>query len=315
VGSSVERKIVVAALVVDRAGRVMLTQRSAGQPMEGLWELPGGKVEPGESPTVALGREIAEELGCGCSVGAIYEVVHHRYPRFELVLLVYRTQLLGTPRPVQVADIRWVPPVELTRYEVLPADVELVARIARAGRVDPAPAPRTTFDGLTRDPATGCLKPHFLRLRLDEELDRAQRYARPLALLFADIDDLSALNDRYGRAAGDAALGQLAALMIQNARAVDRVGRLAAGGFVLILPETPAGAAYGIAERLRADVAARRFAGGLRHKALRCTVSCGVAAMRGQVAGEAQGLLGRADAALWRAKLAGRNRTVVDSAA
>ncbi len=318
-GPALERKIVVAALVVDRSGRVMLTRRKEGQPMAGLWELPGGKVEPGEAPTVALGREIAEELGCGCRIGAIYDVVHHTYPRFELVLLVYRAELLGAPRPIEVAEIRWVPPSALGAYEVLPADVELVARIAQAGRVDPAPLARPTFDELTHDARTGSLNPHYLRLRLEEELDRAHRYARPLSLVFVDIDDLGLINDRHGRPAGDEALAALVALMSQNARGVDRVGRSSSGGFLLILPETPAGAAYGIAERLRADVAGRRFSipsqreGGRTE--LRCTVSCGVAATRGQSVSETAGLLARADAALWRAKLTGRNRTVVDSGA
>ena len=85
------RKLVVAALCVDASVRVLLTRRRDEQPMGGLWELPGGKVEPSETPAAALAREIEEELGCACSVGAVYDVVHHLYPRFELVMIVYRT--------------------------------------------------------------------------------------------------------------------------------------------------------------------------------------------------------------------------------
>jgi 8-oxo-dGTP diphosphatase len=125
------RKLVVAALVRDDAGRILLTQRRADQPMPLLWEFPGGKVEPGEPPVEALAREISEELGCAATVGAIYDVVFHPYADFDLYMLVYACALGGEPRAVEVAQLAWVPPDELGRYEVLPADVALVARLAR----------------------------------------------------------------------------------------------------------------------------------------------------------------------------------------
>jgi 8-oxo-dGTP diphosphatase len=124
------RKLVVAALCRDAEGRILLTQRRADQPMPLLWELPGGKVEPGEAPVDALAREIAEELGCGARVGRIEEVVFHAYADFDLYMLVYTTTLVGEPRAVEVAQLRFVPPAELTRFEVLPADVALVRRLA-----------------------------------------------------------------------------------------------------------------------------------------------------------------------------------------
>jgi 8-oxo-dGTP diphosphatase len=125
------RKLVVAALVRDGSGRILLTQRRADQPMPLLWEFPGGKVEPGEAPVAALAREIAEELGCAASVGGIDEVVFHAYPDFDLYMLVYRCVLQGEPRPVEVAQLAWVAPGELLRYPVLPADVTIVERLAR----------------------------------------------------------------------------------------------------------------------------------------------------------------------------------------
>ncbi|HEX6835146.1 MAG TPA: NUDIX domain-containing protein, partial [Polyangia bacterium] len=82
------RKLVVAALVRAGDGRVLLTQRRADQPMPLLWELPGGKVEPGEAPVDALAREIREELGCAARVGQIDEVVFHAYAEFDLYMLV-----------------------------------------------------------------------------------------------------------------------------------------------------------------------------------------------------------------------------------
>jgi 8-oxo-dGTP diphosphatase len=125
------RKLVVAALCRDGEGRVLLTQRRADQPMPLLWELPGGKVEPGEPPVEALAREIQEELGCVATVGRIDEVVFHAYDDFDLYMLVYACTLVGEPRPVEVAQLHWVPPARLPTYEVLPADVALVERLAR----------------------------------------------------------------------------------------------------------------------------------------------------------------------------------------
>ena len=128
------RKLVVAALIEDALGRTLLSRRRDDQPMGGLWEFPGGKVEPGESPVEALGREIVEELGVPCEVGAIFDVVFHRYPTFDLLMLVYNCVLHGEPRAVEVAEVAWVERERLGDYEVLPADVPLVARLAARAR-------------------------------------------------------------------------------------------------------------------------------------------------------------------------------------
>ena len=124
------RKLVVAALCRDGDGRILLAQRRADQPMPLKWEFPGGKVEPGEAPVDALAREIVEELGCEARVGRIDDVVFHAYADFDLYMLVYACTLAGTPRAVEVADIRWVPPAELAGFDVLPADIALCQRLA-----------------------------------------------------------------------------------------------------------------------------------------------------------------------------------------
>lgn len=124
------RKLVVAALV-RRGSTILVSRRRADQPMPLLWEFPGGKVEPGEDPVVALAREVREELGCGARVGRIHEVVFHAYEAFDLVMLVYACELDGEPRPVQVAEVDWVEATRLPTLDLLPADYPLAHAIAR----------------------------------------------------------------------------------------------------------------------------------------------------------------------------------------
>ena len=125
------RKLVVAALVRDGT-RVLMSRRRADQPMPGLWEFPGGKVEPGESPTEALAREVREELGCAIDVARIFEVVFHVYDEFDLYMLVYAATITaGTPRAVEVAEIAWVDARELPALDLLPADYPLAESLAR----------------------------------------------------------------------------------------------------------------------------------------------------------------------------------------
>jgi 8-oxo-dGTP diphosphatase len=124
------RKLVVAALVRE-GGRVLVSRRRADQPMPLLWEFPGGKVEPGEDPVVALAREVREELGCEVRVGRIHEVVFHAYQAFDLVMLVYECAIvLGVPAAVQVAEIAWVEATRLPELELLPADYPLARALA-----------------------------------------------------------------------------------------------------------------------------------------------------------------------------------------
>lgn len=134
-----KRVLVVAGLVVD-GERLLLTQRRADQAMGLAWELPGGKVEPGEAPEEALVRELGEEIGVTPRVGRIWEVLFHRYPDFDLLMLIYPCALAAGDRPtcLQVKDLAWVAPAELAGYDLLPADRPLAERLLREGV--PAPA-------------------------------------------------------------------------------------------------------------------------------------------------------------------------------
>ena len=134
-GAPRERKLVVAGLILDGAGRVLISQRRADQALPLQWEFPGGKVEPGEAPVDALARELREELGAACEVGGIWDVLFHPYPAFDLVMLVYVCRLRPgeVARPVEVADLRWLRPEQLPGWDILPADAPLVQRLLREG--------------------------------------------------------------------------------------------------------------------------------------------------------------------------------------
>lgn len=130
------RKLVVAGLIVGDDRRVLITQRRADQALPLQWELPGGKVEPGEAPVAALVRELQEELGVTATVGRIWDVLFHAYPAFDLVMLVYACRLAPgeVPRAVEVADLAWVRSEELPgTWDILPADRPLVDRLAAEG--------------------------------------------------------------------------------------------------------------------------------------------------------------------------------------
>lgn len=129
------RKLVVAGLITSDRGRVLITQRRADQPLPLQWELPGGKIEAGESPAQALARELAEELGVRVDIGRIWDVLHHGYDDYEVVMLVYHCRLRQDEevRCLEVQDFAWCVPAELAGYDILPADRPLVDRLVNEG--------------------------------------------------------------------------------------------------------------------------------------------------------------------------------------
>ena len=123
----------VAAAIIRRDGCVLIVQRPDDAAMGGLWEFPGGKVEPGETPQAALAREIVEELGVRVAVGPRYHTTEHVYPDGPHVrLLFYECALLDPDlRLLWGQAYRWVAPADLPAYAYPAADVEVVARLAR----------------------------------------------------------------------------------------------------------------------------------------------------------------------------------------
>ena len=122
--------LVAAVALVDVDGRVLLAQRPAGKSMAGFWEVPGGKVEAGETPEAALVRELAEELGIdvGQSCLAPLTFASHDYDSFHLLMPLYVCrQWRGQPHPKEGQTLAWVRPNRLFDYPLPPADVPLVA--------------------------------------------------------------------------------------------------------------------------------------------------------------------------------------------
>ncbi|MGH7390855.1 MAG: 8-oxo-dGTP diphosphatase MutT [Candidatus Rokuibacteriota bacterium] len=121
---------VAAALIQDEAGRYLITRRRRGAHLEGLWEFPGGKREPGETLEACLRRELAEELGADFEVGEKVEMVTWRYPEKIVVLHFYRCRVAaGVVAPREAQAMVWVDPARLHDYEFPPADRELLARL------------------------------------------------------------------------------------------------------------------------------------------------------------------------------------------
>ncbi len=122
---------VVAAVIRDPAGRVLLARRPDHKHMGGLWEFPGGKTRAGEDPRTGLVRELNEELGVETSVDAPLTFAIHEEPGLRILLLFFAARLIaGEPVGKEGQDVRWVHPSELPNYPTPPADAGLVVRLA-----------------------------------------------------------------------------------------------------------------------------------------------------------------------------------------
>jgi 8-oxo-dGTP diphosphatase len=122
--------LVVACALVDPDRRVLIAQRPADKAMAGLWEFPGGKLEPGETPEAALIRELQEELGISTKEACLAPLsfVSHGYETFHLLMPLYVCRKWqGTPAPLEHAAIRWVRPAALRDFPMPPADEPLIA--------------------------------------------------------------------------------------------------------------------------------------------------------------------------------------------
>ena len=145
--------------------------------------------------------------------------------------------------------------------------------------------------------------------RLQREIERADRYSRPLSLIMLDIDYFKTYNDTHGHPQGDAILAQVARLLQQTSRSSDVVARYGGEEFALILPETDQPSAVALGDRLRKEIEQFRFPGEERLPSKILTISVGIATHNRY--GSKETLIAAADAELYRAKREGRNRVCV----
>lgn len=167
---------VVAAILRDARGRILLARRTEGRDLAGLWEFPGGKVDAGETPEAALVRELHEELGIDVTVGDALIEVPQQYPHKRLRLDVRHVRgWQGRVHGREGQALAWVPPAQLTRYDMPPADRPVVAALLQPDRVlvTPDPGdPETWLAALSRALQAGVARVQLragaeARMRLD----------------------------------------------------------------------------------------------------------------------------------------------------
>lgn len=121
--------LVAAVALIDAGGRVLLAQRPEGKSLAGLWEFPGGKVDPGETPEQALIRELQEELGIDTWTSCLAPLTFasHTYDDFHLLMPLYACRRWqGIPHPREGQSLAWVRAADFGKYEMPPADLPLL---------------------------------------------------------------------------------------------------------------------------------------------------------------------------------------------
>ena len=121
--------LVAACALIDPDGRVLIAQRPPGKMMAGLWEFPGGKVEAGERPEETVIRELREELAITIKEPCLapFTFASHSYPDFQLLMPVYICRRWeGTATAREHGALKWVKPIDLSHYQMPPADLPLI---------------------------------------------------------------------------------------------------------------------------------------------------------------------------------------------
>ena len=127
---------VAVGLVFDQAGRVLVGQRTLNDRYVGKWEFPGGKLEPGESPSLALARELHEELGIYVTQSEPWTVLEHDYPDRQVRLHVLRVLAYsGTAAPREAQPLRWLAPAKIQQLDFLQGNQPIIERLL----AEPAP--------------------------------------------------------------------------------------------------------------------------------------------------------------------------------
>ena len=132
-GDSARLRVIVVAAVIEDRDRFLVTRRQAGVHLAGMWEFPGGKIDPQETHEHALKREMREELDVDVDVDQLVFDVAHDYPDRTVALFFYRCRLKGEPRPLLGQEMQWVERSRLGTLGFPPADEALIRMLTRAG--------------------------------------------------------------------------------------------------------------------------------------------------------------------------------------
>lgn len=127
-------RVVVAAAIIQREEKFLLTRRKPETDLGGLWEFPGGKKEAGETLEGCLRREMKEELGVEISEPQLFHSLRHQYPGKEVELHFFTCSIIhGHPQSLECAEIAWVHKHELISHEFPPADIPVLKKIIQGG--------------------------------------------------------------------------------------------------------------------------------------------------------------------------------------
>lgn len=177
----------------------------------------------------------------------------------------------------------------------------VVTLFARAQRA------RHLTEAMTRDSLTGLLQHAHIKERLQMEINRIGRHARPLSVIMLDIDHFKSVNDRYGHLVGDQVITSLSNLLRQQLRKTDLIGRYGGEEFLIVMPDCPLAKAHKVIDQLRQAFA--RFPFITKDSRFFCTFSAGIAQAKGFE--QADHVIAKADYGLYQAKAAGRDRVVL----
>ena len=127
-----KKRINVVGAVLTRDKTILAAQRSSTMSLSGMWEFPGGKIEPHESPKEALVRELKEELLCAAEIGNLVQTTEHEYEFGIVILTTFYCSLTGDePKLTEHSEIRWVQVADLDQLNWAPADIPAVKQVMR----------------------------------------------------------------------------------------------------------------------------------------------------------------------------------------
>lgn len=122
------------AVINNQQGKILIDRRRQSGEMGGLWEFPGGKIEPGETVEECIEREVKEELDIQIDVGDRLTTITHSYKTFDVTLYVHDCQYTsGTPRTLECDEIQWVEPAQMDRYQFPQANIQIIQLLQQRG--------------------------------------------------------------------------------------------------------------------------------------------------------------------------------------